>query len=381
MTRQLHEFADLYRRKGPWCTAYIDASAGTVDGLEAAEVRPLDVRKALAQQGASPEDQEAAETAVLPADGLPSPVSRFLLVQQGTVALNEVLPGALVLPERISVDPVPDLLPLLKHRPENLPYVVAEVSREDGEIRLLHTGGSRPAAVEDVQGETLDITKLPAGGWSQDKFQRQTEQVWRRNADQVAEQIDRIVDSSGARLIVLAGDVRARGLVLDQLAEAHKGLVSMIDSHPRPAGTTNSHFEDEVQERVALFWAAEQEQIMDQLAQQEGQANPEAASGVGPVLTALQQAQVEVLILNDSALADRHLFALGAEPWVASAEEQTLGAEVLGRVPAPAALVRAAALTDASLLLVPDGVLPHGTEVAALLRWPTGPHAPGGKAP
>ena len=108
MTRKLHEFADLYRRKGPWCLAYIDASAGAADSLEAAEVRPGDVRKALAKQGAPPQDQEAAETAVLPADGFPSPVSRYLLVQQGTVALNEVLPGPLVLPERVSVDPIPD---------------------------------------------------------------------------------------------------------------------------------------------------------------------------------------------------------------------------------------------------------------------------------
>jgi hypothetical protein len=94
------------------------------------------------------------------------------------------------------------------------------------------------------------------------------------------------------------------------------------------------------------------------------------------VLHALQQAQVEVLIMNDGALAERRLLALGAEPWVASAGEQALGAQELGRVPAPAALLRAAALTDASVLLVPGGVLPQGTDVAALLRWPTGPAAP-----
>ncbi|KPN16328.1 MULTISPECIES: Vms1/Ankzf1 family peptidyl-tRNA hydrolase [Arthrobacter] len=376
MTRKLHEFADLYRRRGPWCVAYIDASAGNVDSLEAAEVRPVDVRRALAKQGAPPEDQEAAETAVLPAEGVPSPASRYLLVQQGTVALNELLPGELVLPERVSVDPIPDLLPLLKHRPEELPYIVAEVSREDAEIRLLFVGREE-SSVEDVKGEKEDITKLPAGGWSQDKFQRQTEQVWRRNADQVAEQIDRVVDSSGARLIVLAGDVRARGLVRDQLAEAHKPLVSMIDSHMPESRTGRRAFEDKVQERIALLWAAEQEQIMDRLAQQQGQANPESVTGFGGVLTALQQAQVELMILNDTALAGHHLLALGAEPWVASAPEHSLGAEVLGQVPAPAALVRAASLTDASLLLVPDGVLPRGVDAAALLRWPTGPEAPG----
>ena len=380
MTESLHKYADLYRQEGPWSLAYTDAGTGTVDGLEAADVRPGNIREALAEKGASPEDQEAMETAVLPAAGLPAPVSRFVLVRHGTVVLNEVLPGQLVVPEQVSVDPIPDLLPLLKHRPEEIPYIVAEVSREAAEIRLEYVGRPGPATVQAIEGSEEDIRKLPGGGWAHDKQQRRTEESWRRNADEVASEIDRIVDSSGARLIVLAGDVRARGLVQDQLAEAHKKLVSMLDSHTHTGGSHHEGFEDQVQERLALLWAAEQEDIMDRLALQEGQANPESAVGIGAVVHALQQAQVELLILNDNQLSDRQLLALGAEPWVASAEEQALGAEVLGKVPAPAALLRAAALTDAKLLLVPDGVLPGGADVAALLRWPTGPEAPGTNA-
>lgn len=91
---------------------------------------------------------------------------------------------------------------------------------------------------------------------------------------------------------------------------------------------------------------------------------------------ALQQAQVDVLILNDAALAERTLLALDAEPWIALAEEESLAANVLGKVPAPAALLRAAALTDARVLLVPGPVLPAGADTAALLRWPTGPGVP-----
>lgn len=378
MTEKLHKFADLYRGQGPWCAAYVDAGAGTVDAKEAAEVRPGDVLAALAAQGAPPEDQQAMETAVDPAYGLPAPISRFVLVRQGGVELNELLPGPMVSPQQVSVDLVPDLLPLLKHRPEEFPYIVADVSREGGEIRLEYVGRPGPPSVEDVEGSTEDIHKVSGGIWGQDKMQRRTEEVWRRNAEDMAEQIDRVVDSSGARLIVLAGDVRARGLVQEQLAEAHKPLVSMIDSEPRPEDSHQQVFQDRVLERVALQWAAEQDQIMDRLALQEGQANPESAMGVGAVVTALQQAQVDVLILNDSALADRQMLALGAEPWLATAEEHALGAEVLGHVSAPSAMLRAASLTDASLLLVPDGVLPGGAGVAALLRWPTGPEAPGG---
>lgn len=381
MAESLHQFADLYRRQGPWCAAYVEAGAGTVEGREAAAVRPENVRAALAEKGAPPEDQEAMEVAVAPAYGVPAPVSRFVLVRQGTVELNELLPGPMVGPKHISVGPVPDLLLLLKHRPEEFPYIVAEVSREGAEIRLEYVGRPGPASVEDVEGSTEDIRKLSVGdGWAQDKQQRRTEETWRRNADEVAGQIDSIVDSSGARLIVLAGDVRARGLVRDQLAEAHKPLVSMLDSHTHTGGSHHEGFEDRVQELIALQWAAEQEQIMDRLALQQGQSNPESAAGIGAVVHALQQAQVEVLILNDSKLADRQLLALGAEPWVASAQEQALGADVLGKVSAPAALLRAGALTDARLLLVPDGVLPGGAGVAALLRWPTGPEAPGTNA-
>ena len=378
MTEQLRKYADLYRKPGPWCVAYVEAGAGTVEGMEAAEARPGNVRRALAAQGAPAADLDAIETAVDPARGVPGPVSRFVLVRQGTVELNELLPGPLVTPKQTLVAPIPDLLPLFKHRPEEFPYIVVEVSREGGDIRLEYVGRPGPASVEDVEGSTGDIRKLSGGTWGQDKMQRRTEEVWRRNADEVAAQIDRIVDGSGARLIVLAGDVRARGLVQDQLAEAHKPLVSMLDSHTRTAGPHNDSFEDRVRELIALRWAEEQQQIMDRLALQQGQANPESAGGIGAVVHALQQAQVDTLILNDSALADRELLALGAEPWLATAEEQALGAEVLGKVAAPAALLRAASLTDAHLLLVPDGVLPDGVDVAALLRWPAGPEAPGG---
>ena len=199
MTEKLHKFADLYRGQGPWCAAYVDAGAGTVDAKEAAEVRPGDVLAALAAQGAPPEDQQAMETAVDPAYGLPAPISRFVLVRQGGVELNELLPGPMVSPQQVSVDLVPDLLPLLKHRPEEFPYIVADVSREGGEIRLEYVGRPGPPSVEDVEGSTEDIHKVSGGIWGQDKMQRRTEEVWRRNAEDMAGQIDRVVDGSGAR--------------------------------------------------------------------------------------------------------------------------------------------------------------------------------------
>jgi hypothetical protein len=347
-----------------------------VDGLEASEVGPGNIRAELEAQGAGPEDLDAMEQALRPAEGEPSPVARFVLVRQGSVELDELLPGALVMPQSATAGPIPDLLPLIQHRPEVFPYVVAEVSRDNGEIRLHHAGTTAPATIEEVQGSSEHLHKFSGGGWSQLRFQHHTEEIWRRNADEVAAQIDRVVSSSGAKLVVLSGDIRARGLVQDQLSKAAQELVRVVDSHTHTAGADPDALTDDIRQSVAERWASEQQEILERLATQEGQANPESATGIGPVVHALQQAQVEVLILAADALSGRTFLALDAEPWVATAEEEALGAGLLGPVPAAAALLRAAALTDAKVLLVPGAVLPQGLDIAALLRWQSGPEAP-----
>jgi hypothetical protein len=372
----LKAYADLYRQPGPWSVAYVEAATGTVDTLEAGDVRLDNVRAELAGQGAPEEDIEALRGAVRPAEGMAGPVAQFVLARQGKVELNEFLRGPLVSQEHIAVEPVPDLLPLVKHKGEEYPYVVAEVSRDGGEIRLHHAGKPDPDAVADIQGSTENLKKVPTGGWQQGKNQHRTEEIWRRNADEIAAEIDRVVNRSGAKLVVLAGDIRARGLVQDQLSKATQDLVSVVDAHTRTGGADHNALNEEVDKHIALQLAGEQQQILDRLAEQEGQANPESAKGIGAVVHALQQAQVDVLIMNDAALSGHDLVALDAEPWVALEKGEYLNANVVGRVPAPSALIRAAALTDARILMVPGGVLPERVEVAALLRWSTGPDVP-----
>ena len=368
MIESVSGYAELCRREGPWCMAYIDAGIESFTSREALDILAANVRTALEEQGALPEDLDAVAAAAVPVTGHPSPVSRYVLVRHGQVELDELLPGPPSPAEAMSVAAVPDLLPLLKHQPEEYPYLVAEVSRDGAEISLNYAGDVDPVEVQDVQGEDLHLSRLPGGGVSQSRMRRRTKEVWRRNADQVAEEIDRIARSGQVRLIVLAGDVRARGLVLDQLSEASRGLVSVVDTNP--AGSDGAGFEEEIQERLALQWAAEQDEVMDRLAQQKGQDNP-AAAGLDAVVRAFQNAQVDTLVVDDQALADSRLLTLNAEPWVASGEEEAHGVDALGWAPAPSALLRSAALTDAKVLLVPPGVLPGGLDAAALLRWAT----------
>jgi hypothetical protein len=115
------------------------------------------------------------------------------------------------------------------------------------------------------------------------------------------------------------------GLCRKQLSKASQALVSVVDSRTHTAGADQSLLEDQVNQRVAEQWASEQQDITDRLAMQEGQANPESATGTGAVVHALQQAQVDVLILDDAALSERTLPALDAEPCRLYARRCTAG--------------------------------------------------------
>ncbi|MFC4903110.1 Vms1/Ankzf1 family peptidyl-tRNA hydrolase [Kocuria oceani] len=374
MTSRFHRYAELFKSTGPWCTVYTDISTGTVDSLHAIDVLPENICRELEQQGASKADLAAVEAAVRPAEGVPDPVCRYLLVRDGTVEIDEVLPGPLAGRGVLEVGEVPDLTPLFRHRPDDFPYVVAEVGRDGGEICLEYASRARALDEQQIEGETEHLKKFPGGGWSQGRWQRHTEDVWRRNTEQVAEQIDKVVAGSGAQLVVLAGDLRARGLVEEQLSKAARALVSVVDANTRAEGSQSADFAHQVEGRVAEVIAHRQHELLERLAEQRGRPDPTAVSGIEPVVAALQQAQAETLLIDDTHLdAEQELLALDAEPWIAVTESEAVGARVLGRVPADAALVRAAVLTDGRPVFVPPGALPDSTDVAALLRWSAAP--------
>ncbi|NMR30774.1 baeRF2 domain-containing protein [Crystallibacter degradans] len=375
MAEQLNTYAELFKKSGPWTTVYVDASTGTVDTLRAGDILPDRVGEVLSGQGISKQDLKAVEEAISPATGVPSPVSRFVLVRDGNIEVNEILPGPLAGPEKISVDSVPDLVPLMKQRGDDFPYVVAEVGRDGGEIRLQYARRNGVAEEHAVEGSKENLKKVPTGGWEQGRRQHRTEEIWRKNADEIAGAIDRVVSTCRPRLLVVAGDIRARELVVNQLSEASRSIEATVESHTRTGGADQKVFQEEVSRLVAEVWAQQQQEILSRLEMQQGQDNPESTTGYGNVVTALQQAQVERLILEDAALVDHEALALDKEPWIATEKANALDGQVLGTISAPAAMVRAAALTDAKVSLVPSGVLSEGTKVAALLRWPTGPSA------
>ena len=313
---------------------------------------PDRLRESLEKQGAAKAGIQAVIDAVSPATGMPTPVSRYVTVVRGGEAeVNEVLPGASMSgPEVVDAGPIPDLVPLLKARGEDFPYVVAEVGRDGGEVHLQYArrNGVAETTTVEVTGEPH---QHPGGGRSQGRYQHRTEEIWRKNADEIAAEIDRVVQASKARLLIIAGDIRARELVVEQLSEASRAIESTFElTHPhrrRRQGSASGRNRRTGGPRLDRAAQSHPESV--------GKPNRTGASGVdrglGECIRAWQQAQVGTLIMNDNALADHHVNVLNVEPWIATAGEQPVNGELLAKIPAPAALVRAAALTDARVAM------------------------------
>ena len=371
MTTSLQQYAELYRKPGPWCTVYTDGSQLTPRGVHPEEHRPRWVRDTLASAGAPTADLDAVEEALLAShEGIPDPVSQFILVRDGQIEVNEFLPGNLVTAEERTYAVIPVLGPLVRHKPEEFAYVVVEVSRDGGEIHLHFASRPREADETEIAGDTDGIRKTHGGGWYHLKLQHRAENVWRQNASEIAGAIDDVVRDTRAQLLIVAGDVRARTLVEEQLSEQSRGILHLVDTNTRAAGADKTALSEAVEELVAEVVKQHQEEALERLRMRQGQGSPLLATGLAGVVAGLQGAAVECLLVDgDGDWGDKQLLTLEGEPWVAVSEDQVMGAQVLGKAPAEAALLRAAARTDAEVWFLPKESMPGDEGISALLRY------------
>ncbi|PPH99879.1 hypothetical protein C5C56_07660 [Rathayibacter sp. AY1D1] len=382
-TPALPTLAELLRDSRPVSQLYVDLAIDSGDPPDISLERATSLGDELARQGA-PQADIRALTALLEGAGRPQGgCCLFAVAVDGRVVLNEVLPGRPVAPEGVSYSPLPDIVPLLQHRPD-LRVLVVETSRDGGEIRLHRLGAQRPEAEQAVQGRTDTLHKAQAGGWRHDRFHHHAEEIWRRTQAELAAAVDELVRVHRPCLLVVAGDIHARQLLAQQLSPSSAAILAVEPVNTRAAGSEEGALERFVDEQLDRILLREKEDVLDAL--RTGEPRRTVEYSLGAIVTALASAQVETLVLDPGRLRERALLALATEPWVASAPEEALGAEVIDSVDAALALARAAVLTDARVLVTdsrtaPEGVdvvtLPHDADAAAILRWRTGPPVPG----
>jgi hypothetical protein len=351
-----------------WIATALDAD------VAGAPTRDRAIADELDRLGASEQDRQAVVDALSTVTGVAAPAMRHIIVQRGAVVLDQVFPGEPSQPDAVGWGRVPDLVPLLRDRAKVVDYLVVEADREGGEIRSYRAGATGPTTNDRVEGRADHLHKVPSGGWSNLNYQEHTEEIWKQNQKELAAHVDDLVREGSPRFVLLAGDVRATELLEKQLSPAARELVRAVGAHTGAPGASDDALQQQLHEAIDEASRSERARIADDI---QTDHRDKGARGLGAVVEALRQAQVAVLLLAPARASERRALALDGSPWIATAPEDTLGAAVIGEVPAPAALVRAALLTDADILFDDDDAPLDPSGISAALRWHTGPAVPG----
>jgi hypothetical protein len=258
---------------------------------------------------------------------------------------------------------------------EDFAYLVVQVSRDGGDIEVRRTGAFFPELSNTMTGRTDTLHKVKSGGWAHLNQQQHVEAIWKQTQSELATEIDRLVLEHRPRLLVVAGDIKARRLLLDALADRSRSIAVELPKDTRSGGADPAALDEFTEQQIGALLERDQHDVLDLLRTRLGRPRSAAGSGVAAVVEALRQGQADTVLLDVDALDGDELLALDDVPWIARSAEDAVAAGVVGTVPAAEALVRAALITDATVLEARSADL-GGAATAALLRWPADVPAP-----
>lgn len=373
MTIDRELVAEILRDPAPKSMVYMDSTVGSENPEATADIRRKRVRDKLAQAGAPLSDVEAIVAEMSQVTGVADPSARFVVAQNGRLRLHAVMGGPMTSKECLHHGPVVDVTPLLMQLPDDDPFLVVRVWRGGGDISVVIEGDRDPVISRRIEGDTSDINKVSVGRMSEAGHQRHVEEVWKHNQDEIAGHITELIASNHPRIIFVSGDVRAVQLLSEQLSDQARHLLHVIPGEGNTEGASEERIRHAIDVQLDAARRRTNAQILDQAAASNGR---EQAKGIGAVVHALAQGQAETVLIDTSVLLDHDLLALDAEPWIATAPEDALGANVLEDIVATAGVVRAAVLTDARIRFVEPNEIGVGVGVVAALRWPVGPPRP-----
>jgi hypothetical protein len=369
------DLAAAFDGAGPFVTVYLGTEAAVEQAAQQNELRWKALRRQLEEDGAPAETLDAIEPLVPDAHH----EGRTLAVVADATGLRVVRHE----PEPPARDvawfaPLPRVGPLIEWAQSAVPHLVVLADRAGADIVVFSRQASGTGAgdtpvvtVGDETGQDPVIRKNSPGGWSQRRYQNRAENLWEQNAKQVADQVSGLVDEIGARLVVVAGDVRAVQLLREHLPAPVVDILREVDGSrgPGSADAGLDEIADDVVKLVATVAAEDTVEFLRQFKQERGQHDL-AAEGVTETIEALAAARVDTLLIHDDPDDDRTAW-FGPEPGMVAVAAATLNDMGVGQ-PQQARLVdvaiRAAFTTGAAVRIVPSaGSVRDG--IGAILRF------------
>jgi hypothetical protein len=354
----------IYARPGPWASAYLDASHDTEDATTALGLRWRGHAERLAALGAPAPVVAALGGAVQGHEPRPGRYGLAAFAAASGAVSMHYLPLPPVV-ELAAYGPLPHAMPLVAQRGDDVSWVRVVADRGGADLDAVDAGGLHRGT--QVEGsEPYPLHKVHAGGWSQERFQRSVEESWKHNAGDVAAATAQLAERIGADVVIVAGDVRARELLIGRLPARWRARAVQSDAGSRAPGADEEALDESTVIAVAEVAERQAVDARDRFGAQDG-----AGTGLPPVVAALQRAQVETLLLvDDPSSTDQAWIGPRANQLALTGDEvAAMGVGDPQRVRADAALLRALAGADGGIVFVgPDEVaLEHG--VGAVLRW------------
>jgi peptide subunit release factor 1 (eRF1) len=364
-TAPLSDVAELVRRPGPFLSVYLGTEAAVENAAQHAEVRWKDLRRTLADAGAP----DALLDTVDPLVGPAHLRGECLVVLAGAEGERDRVVDHFPEPpvgDLARWGPLPVLAPLIEWRQRTLPHLVVLVDRTGADIVVVSRAGDERHVT--VEGPDEPVTKTAAGGWSQRRYQQRAEDSWEHNAGEVAAAVARQATAADARLVVLAGDVRAKALLAERLPGPVAELVREASGGRSPDGSVDE-LAQEATRLVASVVAADSAEAL-RLLDEDLSRRDRAVAGAEAVLAALSEARVDTLLVTgDPAEQPTACFGPDPVPVALSADRlRELGLTELRQAPVVDVAVRAALGTDAAVRVVPAAPALEGG-LGALLRW------------
>ncbi|MEU8262261.1 Vms1/Ankzf1 family peptidyl-tRNA hydrolase [Micromonospora sp. NPDC048999] len=362
---QLSFLRPLYNRPGPWCSVYLDASRDTHDSRPAVDLRWRSLKGHLLEQGADPVTIDAVEDVVRRHNPMPGDYGLAVFATRGRVVLTEYL-SAPPLRDLATWSLAPHTMPLVAQRGEQVAWVRVLADRTGADAIAVSAGGVPRRA--HVKGrESYQLRRVKPGGWSQSRYQRAAMEAWHHNAGDAAAATAELADRVGADVVVVAGDIRATGMIAAQLPERWQDVLVRTDAGARTGGADPAAMDDLTVQTIAEVADKRITTALDRFGMQE-----DVGAGLDAVVAALQRNQVDTMLIVDDPSADGELW-IGPEPTEIATDPRQLEAMSVAdpqRVRADAALLRALVGTDAELTVLAPEEAPELTDgVGAVLRY------------
>jgi hypothetical protein len=346
----------LYDEIGGYVSVYIDTDRIHENWAQALDLRWRAAREKLTAAGASPAALDAVAQVVTDRDQ--GALGMAVFARQDATTLTATMQSA---PRRqiARLSALPHLMPLLAQQPPPVPHLRVNATRRGGEV--LAVGGTGDWWRNWAASRDWPLHKTSVGGWSQDRYQRSVEETWEENAKALAAEVTTAAAAVGARRVIVAGDVRARSLLLARLPKQLQESAVVVEEEVPADSQLLASAADK-----ALSDAADREvrELFD--GWQARLAHGQAVEGLGAAMTALGDGQVlDMFIADDpSSTATAWIGPAGHELAAAPDElrERQVRDPVLDR--ADAALVRALATTSAELHFLPADLVESGNPAA-----------------